>query len=176
MLEAFILPPSIDDRHLNTNSIYANPTHHTHNIGDTAMWSLTAYFIVHLRWCAKSKKNGLNKFKCLKRRVSHLHFIFCEKRQRCKTYPKNIHYKENTKNTCSLAIAADKMSQLFQGENNFQNQISKSFNDDRMSSSSNKRRLRQDTFCSFASNKAMDWGASILVGKLNQRKWKLTYY
>ena len=64
--------------------------------------------------------------------------------------------QENTKNTCSLAIAADKMSQLFQGENNFQNQISKSFNDDRMSSSSNKRRLRQDTFCSFASNKAMD--------------------
>ena len=34
-----------------------------------------------------------------------------------------------------------------------------------MSSSSNKRRLLQDTFCNFASNKAMDWGASILVGK-----------
>jgi len=35
------------------------------------------------------------------------------------------------KNTCPLAIAAVKMSQLFQGEKNFQNRISKSFNDDR---------------------------------------------
>ena len=60
------------------------------------------------------------------------------------------------KNTCPLAIAAVKMSQLFQGENNFQNRISKLFNDDRLSSSSNKRRLLQDTFCNFASNKAMD--------------------
>ena len=39
--------------------------------------------------------------------------------------------QKNPKNTCPLAIAAVKMSQLFQGEKNFQNRISKSFNDDR---------------------------------------------
>ena len=78
--------------------------------------------------------------------------------------------QKKPKNTCPLAIAAVKMSQLFQGGNNFQNRISKLFNDDRVSSSSNKRRLLQDTFCNFASNKAMDWGASILVGKSKKVK------
>ena len=34
--------------------------------------------------------------------------------------------QKNPKNTCPLAIAAVKMSQLFQGGNNFQNRISKS--------------------------------------------------
>ena len=39
--------------------------------------------------------------------------------------------QKSLKNTCPLATAAVKMSQLFQGEKNFQNRISKSFNDDR---------------------------------------------